>query len=201
MFREVTGLSALALAICIAVLAVRSQKTLDQEIVRLEGPAARMLAQDRLIGGRIDLASLVPQSALRAEVDASPTVVWLLDMERCPDCFDSLGPWSRLETLEDHRFLLVYTGTPSKTAKARLRSLTTTEVIQTKPELVAQAVGWVPPNTKLLVDGSGIVLLADSRNMATDCGWSFEAQVGALKGLNTSLAIRGIPTSTHGDTP
>lgn len=40
--------------------------------------------------------------------------------------FDNLGPWSRLETLSGHEFLLVYTGTPSGTVEGRLRSLTTT---------------------------------------------------------------------------
>ena len=49
------------------------------------------------------------------------------------------------------------------------------------------------PNTKGLVDESGTVLLTDSRAAASECGWSFEAQVGALRGVLTGKVIRSQP--------
>ena len=52
------------------------------------------------------------------------------------------------------------------------------------------AFGPLLPNTKLLVDHTGVVLMADSRTAASDCNWNFEAQVGALRGTLTTSLIR-----------
>ena len=200
MLRELIGIAALAMVVGFAVLAVRSENAANHEIARLEAPAARTLVQDGLIGRRIELASLAPPGELPAGLGAGPVVLWFLDMEICADCFDNLGPWSRLETLEGHRFLLVHTGTPTETVRGRLRSLTRTQVVETSPARIAAALGRVLPNTKLLIDEEGIVVLADGRHLATECGWSFEAQLGALEGLNSSHLIRGVPLAQQGET-
>lgn len=202
MKRDLLSLTALVLAASVSVVAVRSQKTLKQQMSEVEAPAVRALVQDRLTGARIDLYSLVPLESSRLLADQRPTVLWILDMARCPDCFDNLGPWSRLETLEDHRLILGYIGTPSGVVKGRLRSLTKTRVFQTTPERVAETLGRILPNTKLLLDEDGVAVLVDSRTSASECGWSFDSQIGALKGLNSSHAIRriAITTSPEGET-
>lgn len=130
MKRDLLSLTALVLAASVSVVAVRSQKTLKQQMTEVEAPAVRALVQDRLTGARIDLPSLLPLESSRLLADQRPTVLWILDLARCPDCFDNLGPWSRLETLEDHRLVLAYIGTPTGVVKGRLRSLTTTRVFQ-----------------------------------------------------------------------
>lgn len=202
MKRDLLSLIALVLVASVAVVTISSQRTLRQQMSEAEAPAARAVIQDRLTGARIDLESLIPRGSSHSTPEQLPAVVWILDMARCPDCFDNLGPWSRLETLGGHRFLLVYTGTPSGEVEGRLRSLTTTRVFQTTPERVTETLGWILPNTKLLLDEGGVAVLVDSRTSASECGWSFDAQIGALKGVNSSLAIRriAITTSAEGET-
>ena len=73
------------------------------------------------------------------------------------------------------------------------RAVRDTEIVSMSKEELVAAVGPLLSNTKLLVDGSGIVLLADARSGGSECGWSFDAQVGALRGVLPSHLVRNQP--------
>ena len=73
------------------------------------------------------------------------------------------------------------------------RALRGTEFASLSREELDAALGPIFPNTKVLIDGSGTVLMADARTATSECGWSFEAQVGALRGVIASSVIRSQP--------
>ena len=73
------------------------------------------------------------------------------------------------------------------------RALRDTEIVSMSKEELVAAVGPLLSNTKLLVDGNGIILLADARSGGSECGWSFDAQVGALRGVLASHLVRNQP--------
>lgn len=66
-------------------------------------------------------------------------------------------------------------------------------MVRIATDSVVLALGAVLPNTKLLIDDGGIVLMADSRSASSECGWSFDAQVGALRRIFTGETIRNQP--------
>ena len=117
-------------------------------------------------------------------------LVWVVDSDRCDRCFDGgIGAWNALAPDSSlSRHVLVYGGggLPGEVRRA-LRGTTITKVSR---EEVEEALGPLLPTTKLLVGGEGTVLLADSRTANSECGWSFEAQVGVLRGVLPSAMIR-----------
>jgi hypothetical protein len=190
--RELLACLALIAALGAWGLSVRRNAQTDVHLQRMSLPAARAQAQDRLVGTVVDVAALSGGMERRGDgnVPHRPAIVWLLDLDRCSGCFDSVGEWTRLERLDDHDALLILIGDRTPAVDARLRALRRTEVRWTDRERVHDQLGPVLANTRLLLDEDGIALLVDSRAVGQDCGWSFEAQVGALKGLNSAWAIR-----------
>lgn len=148
----------------------------------------RATVQDRLIGSVIDLAPIGGQ-APGTSVSVR-TLLWIVDLERCHGCFDSVNEWTQLERLEGYDLWLVLIGPPTADVDARLRALSKTRIRQVPRDSVVSVLGPTPPNTKMLLDDEGIVLLVDSRASGQDCGWNFEAQVGALSGLESARRIR-----------
>ena len=73
------------------------------------------------------------------------------------------------------------------------RALRGTTITTASREEIETVLGPLLPNTKALVDHSGTILMSDSRAAASECGWSFEAQVGALRGVLASGVIRSQP--------
>ena len=70
------------------------------------------------------------------------------------------------------------------------RALRSTPAVATTSEEVRTTFGSLLPNTKMLIDAKGIILSADSRSTGSECGWSFDAQVGALRGALASELVR-----------
>lgn len=156
----------------------------------------RALTHDRLIGSRIDVSSLgLDASAWAGARSGRPSILWILDLERCFGCIDELGAWSRLEQSGEFEMFLFLIGETTPAVEARLRVLRRTVVTTTTRPAVQAALGAILPSTKVLLDPSGIALLVDSRASRPDCGWSFEAQVGALSGLNSPHEIRSAAPS------
>lgn len=180
--RELASIAALAMAVTVAVVAVRSERALRQQVVRMEKHVARAYVQDRLVGTTIDGAALAFGDEPPGHAIAERTVLWILDLERCPECLDELGPWTRLEKLDGHAFSLVLVGLPSPAHLTKLRVMKHTHVLVSTREHVREAVGTVLPNTKMLLDDAGLVILVDSRESAAGCGTTFEGQVGAVAG-------------------
>ena len=71
-----------------------------------------------------------------------------------------------------------------------MRALSGTHVKAAPEDRITSALGFLLPNTQLLVDDKGTIVMADSRTAAEECGWSFAAQVGSLRGTLTSDLIR-----------
>jgi hypothetical protein len=83
-------------------------------------------------------------------------------------------------------------GARTRGVAAQLRALRRTVVGQARREDVLAKLGNILPNTKFLLDAERIAVLVDSRASGKDCGWSFEAQVAAIRGLNSAQAIRPV---------
>ena len=176
--RRALDIATLALMVAAAVW-VWKMASLNGEFaaaLRLTAPLAeRSSVQDRLVGTRLSLPTLDWQatSVDDRSGDGQLRLLWIVDIERCPVCFGvGLGIWN------------------AEDARRALRGTTITSVSREEMDL---ALGPLLPNTKILVDGSGTVLMADSRTAASECGWSFEAQVGALRGVLASSVIRSQP--------
>lgn len=151
--------------------------------------AERSAIHDRLLGARVDLGLLGGTVSEPSEVAAN-MLLWVVDPKSCGRCVaEGFGAWDALGTDLELRRRLVVVGEGQLPEEAR-RALRGTEVVTVSRDEVSLALGGVLPNTKLLVDGGGIVLLADSRSASSECGWSFDAQVGALRGVLTGETIR-----------
>lgn len=186
MIREIITLSALVVLLAISLISLKRQQELTNALDRSAVSIQRAQIHDRLMGTTVALKKLLE----RHQPDSRPTLLWLLDLDRCRGCFDSVGDWSRLESLVGHDLILVLTGEQDAGVEARLRALARTSVVTAPRLAVTEEFGELLPNTKMLVDKSGTVILIDSRTSGQECGWKFESQVGALKGLNTGAAIR-----------
>lgn len=153
------------------------------------GPALmRARTYDRLMGTRLKLASLTGGGETEG-----PAVIWVVDLDSCKGCLDTVTPWLELEKLGgdyDLHFLMVGGGDQLTVAESRARLFRRTNVMRKPRDSIFAALGPTLPSTKLLVDPNGIILLVDSRSSGQECGWSFEAQVGALLGLETAHGIR-----------
>ena len=196
--RRALDITTLVLMVAAAVW-VWKMASLNREFeaaLRLTAPLAeRSSVQDRLVGTRVSMPTL-HQPATSVEDrsgDGELRLLWIVDLGRCPACFGvGLGIWNALaedRSLRRHVFVLGDREVPEDARRA-LRGTTITSVSREEMDL---ALGPLLPNTKILVDGSGTVLMADSRTAASECGWSFEAQVGALRGVLASGVIRSQP--------
>lgn len=184
--RELLTLIALLAATGVAFASVLRERQAVQIAQLAAAGHARAQVHDRLMGTRLDLSGLDP----RWGMPPGGTFAWLLDVESCQGCFDTVADWVHLEQLDDHDFVVFVGGPVTAAVEARLRALDRTRVVYTTSATLREAVGFVLPNTKLLLDGSGVVLLVDSRYSGQECGWSFEAQAGMLRGVYPVRPIR-----------
>jgi hypothetical protein len=178
-----------ALAIT-TLAAIRSHDLYEKARLRLETVAPsylRSTIQDRLIGSRLDL-DFVPIG----ESQRPYSLVWIVDLDLCEGCIDSVVEWTVLDRLDGYARYLVLTGSRSgaSVVRARRRALASTTIVPATREAVRSAVGQLLPSTKLLLDSTGVVLMADTRTSGQLCGWSFDAQVGALMGVTPVSRIR-----------
>lgn len=182
------------IVVLLVVAAVAVWRTADvnrqyQAALQSTGPLAdRTLARDRLVGTLVSLPMIQRSEDLGAGGNAK--LVWVVDSDRCDMCFeDGTEAWNALAADTSlRRHVLVYGGggLPGEVRRA----LRGTAITKTSREEVEEALGPLLPTTKLLVGGDGTVLLADSRTANSECGWSFEAQVGVLRGVLPSALIR-----------
>ena len=158
-----------------------------QAALQSTGPLAnRTLVRDRLVGARVSL----PMIERSDDLGGGAELVWVVDSDRCDGCFgDGVAAWNALaadSSLRRHLLVVGAGGLPGEVRRA-LRGTTVTAVTR---EEVEAALGPLLPTTKFLVGSEGTVLLADSRTVNSECGWSFEAQVGVLRGVLPSALIR-----------
>lgn len=186
--REVAIILALLATTVMAVHQFRGREAAVEQVFGLTPNAARAVSQDQLIGRALALRDIAPASVPE---DTRHMFLWVVDLDRCFGCFDSVAQWARLELLLNYRFRLLLVGAPNPQVKARLRVLSKTSTAIVTREEARRLIGNTLPSTKLLLNEEGVVLLADSRSSGQNCGWNFEAQVGALVGALPARAIRG----------
>jgi len=184
------GLSVVAvLAVTsVAIDAMRQHRVALGLIDRLDHSAARAQIQDRLIGQRLDLSALLDDGVGEGQLDAR-TVLWVVDLEECVGCFDSVVSWARLESARSHNLALVLIGETTPSVEARLRGLTRTRVQWAERKQV-EALRELARKVYEQGAESKFDKLRDSRYSGQDCGWIFDAQVGALAGVNEAHRIR-----------
>ena len=157
-----------------------------------DSAAARGAIRDRLVGLRVDLGLLGGTVSESSGVGAD-VLLWVVDPESCGRCVaEGFGAWDALGTDGELRRRLVVVGGGELPIDVR-RALRGTEVVQVSRDEASLALGAILPNTKLLVSDDGIVLMADSRSASSECGWSFDAQVGAIRGVLTGETSRNQP--------
>ncbi len=148
--------------------------------------AERSSVRDRLVGTSVFLSSF--DLARSDTTDAH--LLWIVDLARCRTCLDGgVAVWNALgDDTSLKRHVVVFGG--DEVPQDARRALRGTTFIAASRQDMDTAFGPLLPNTKLLVDHTGVVLMADSRTAASDCSWSFEAQVGALRGTLATSLIR-----------
>jgi len=193
--RRVAGL-AVALLLGAASLLVLYATSINRELLASlsiqDALASRTAVHDRLVGRSIPLTlfgrSASPDSATPESTEAH--LLWIADPDLCPRCLtEGLASWNALGDDPALQRRLIVVGGGEVPAGAR-RALRGTAIVSVGKEELTAALGPLLPNTKILVDGSGIILLADSRSAGSECGWSFDAQVGALRGVLASHLVR-----------
>lgn len=196
--RRVAG-SAVALLLGVATLLVLHATSINRELLASlsiqDALASRTAVHDRLVGRPIPL-TLLGRAASADSVtpeSAEAHLLWIADPDLCPRCLtEGLASWNALGDDRALRRRLIVAGGGEVPAGAR-RALRGTAIVSVGKEELTAALGPLLPNTKILVDGSGIILLADSRSAGSECGWSFDAQVGALRGALASELVRNQP--------
>ncbi len=157
--------------------------------------AERSTVRDRLVGRR------VPSDFLRESIGipdddrdvVEARLLWIVDLERCANCLTSgFAVWNALaeDPSVSRHLLVIGEGEVPDYASRALRGTT---IAAASREEIDTVLGPLLPDTKALVDHSGTILMSDSRAAASECGWSFEAQVGALRGVLASGVIRSQP--------
>ena len=190
--RPLVDLAVLGLVLGGAVL-VWNMASSNRELVaklQLTTPLVeRTNVRDRLVGTSVSLSSF----DLDRPDAAGAHLLWIVDLARCRTCLNArVAVWNALGDDTSLKRHVVVFGDDDVPVEARRALRGTTFTIASRQDLEA-AFGPLLPNTKLLVDGAGVVVMADSRTAASDCGWSFEAQVGALRGTLTAGLIRTQP--------
>ena len=187
--RRSLDLLVLALAVGGAIWVWRlasHNRELQATLVATGSRAEQSSVRDRLVGAPAPLSFLALD-----EVDPADThLLWVVDLARCPACLTGAIPeWNALGEDVSLRRHVVVLGEGEVPAADR-RALRGTTVTSASRDELDAAFGPLLPSTKLLVGGDGIVLMADSRAVPLECDWSFEAQVGALRGTLASGVIR-----------
>lgn len=187
--RELLSIMAIGAAAAVAGLATRRARLLDESLRGITPTYQRARIHDRLMGAHLD----VPANVSAPHRPRPAMFVWILDLDTCTGCFDTVADWAYLEQLQEYDFVIGLVGTVSPTARGRLRMLSRTRVTYWSRSAVQQHLGPILPNTKLMLDTAGTVLLVDSRQVGQECSWSFEAQAAALLGLPPARPIRAAP--------
>ena len=196
--RQFAGLAMATVLIAATTLVVRAtmiNRELRATVLSQNALASRTAVHDRLIGSRMPLTLLgktePPDSG--SDTGVQKHLVWIVDTDLCGHCLtEGIGTWNALSSDPSLRLRLIVASGGVVPASAR-RGLRGTEIVSVSKEELVAALGPLLPNTKALVDGNGIILLADSRNAGSECGWSFDAQVGALRGVLASSTVRNSP--------
>jgi hypothetical protein len=182
--------------IVIATLAVvafqfreREQCLMTQlEIQSLSSMRAQV--QDAMIGNPFPVDSF-PTWAPTNDEGAIGGLVWVVRTEDCAGCLTGIADWNRIASSDLVPTLVILVGADvDEQALARRILSTSTEIVSLAPEPGRAMFGWMLPSTQLLLDGSGVIISADSRASGQECGWSFAAQVGVHLGLLDGSRIR-----------
>ena len=195
--RRVGGTALAILMIVGAATVVRTGNALKsaRETLASTSPfVSRSLIQDRLIGTEVAATTVFSGTIGNgpAEDGEPPAAVllWILDLDNCKDCLRTgINQWNALQrdpTLERH---LVVSGDTTGLGTVR-RALAGTNVRTAQADEIASVFGVLLPSTQLLIDGDRVIVMADSRTAASECGWSFAAQVGSLRGTLASDLLR-----------
>lgn len=189
--REGITLLALLLMLLCGITVYRLYRGARQTLTNNGPTLLRAMTHDRLIGTKVALADLLGDAVNSAET-VGPAIVWIVDLDGCMGCLDTVAPWLELEELAGYNlfFLMVGRDDPSSVVESRTRIFRRTMVMRNDRNSVFAVLGPTLASTKLLLDSNGFALLVDSRSSGQACGWSFEAQVGALLGLDTADRIR-----------
>lgn len=195
MSRRVAGIAVALLlgAACVLVLHATSiNRELRASLSIQNALASRTAVHDRLVGRRVPLTLVGRPASLDsgAPQDAEAHLVWIVDPNLCSRCLtEGLASWNALGDDPALRRRLIIAGGGEVPAGAR-RALRGTAIVTVGKEELTATLGPLLANTKVLIDGGGVILLADSRSAGSECGWSFDAQVGALRGMLASHLVR-----------
>ncbi len=193
--REGVTLLALLFLVVVTAAAVAQTRRVERALDAAAHALQRASVNDDLVGRLFDDAGLGIGTTDRF------TFVWLVDLDRCAGCVDTVTDWVTLEGLDDHEFVLVLAGTSSPSLERRVRMLKRTRVLRWPSGSIASRLGLVLPNTKLLLSPDGVITLADSRAAGQGCRWSFEAQAAVLRGLDPKRPIREYADVIREDAP
>ena len=185
--REALTLLALVTTLAVAAVLFRRYQEVRDVLRQLALRSDRSLVHDRLIGAHIDLDQLGIHAL---EPGKAGTILWILNLDECAGCLDSVAPWEHLTEQKEYRLLVLLSGTQTPEVVTRMRALQHTSIYPVSISTIESQLGSLLSNTKLLVHPDGYILMADSRNSGQECGWAFESQVAALLGWTKPEAIR-----------
>lgn len=169
----------------VASHAIATANDLTDRTDRLEHAAARTYFRDALLGRRLTV------DALDANLAGRPSILWIIDLERCPDCLRDAMAWYQLGDLNRgfvNRVIVV--GRPSIDDLRLFEAMPELAVLEASRATIESLVGPFLPSSRLVVDERGVVVMADGRRDVRTCKWSFEGQLGHLFSLPSPVPIR-----------
>jgi hypothetical protein len=183
----------IALLLAAGLYVLRSQTLLHRLTavnMEIRSAAERAQVQDRLIGRTLR----PPPASLAGDVSSdnrrATTLYWVVDSNHCRSCLQSFALWNQLHDIPDLDLSLILVGDRLPPGDPALRAVQGTMVWRATRADIQSWLGPVLPNTKILVDSSGVILMADSRFSSEECGWSFDAQLGSLEHVVSPSEIR-----------
>jgi hypothetical protein len=168
----------------------------NSRLERLVQGARRAQVIDRLTGRTLDV-----ETFLSLPNGDEGSLIWILDMDACSGCFDSVVAWNVVaDGLTGRRkAYIVVSGSLSDAAALNLRTARRDSLIHLTQAQVRSQIGSYLPNTKLVLGADQIIELADSRYGGQFCGWNFEALVARHLDVEVSIPIRDATPRTCPD--
>ncbi|HEX7050570.1 MAG TPA: hypothetical protein VF188_10240 [Longimicrobiales bacterium] len=156
----------------------------------------RLLVTDRLIGAQLPQVELLDLDGRARPLHRpdTPAIYWFVKVGECPSCLGQrLARWHALTADAELAGSIVLVGASVEEARRIARGAhIRTETLVDPASAAVRLLGLDAPSVGVVVDGRGVVLLADARfaGTASRCGWSFFEQVRALYGGGDSERIR-----------
>lgn len=165
---------------------------LQTRLERTESVVQRTALRDALIGNPLPPIRLRDLSGEERPLHrpGQRQAIWFVDTERCPNCLEDSGAWQRLGTGQSRiETTLVLIGMDGREAMNAVRAKRIRTNVLIDPDLkLGKLIPLWLPSIYVLLDGAGMVTMADARSANLSCQWSFPGQLASVVGSGSGAS-------------